>query len=240
MPTYKRFSEQAILIEWPSEINEMILSDVLIFKQKIENVLGHQINEVRSAYQSLLVIYETHISDLTEAVLELKKINDSDENFKPVPLKLWKIPVCYDDDFGLDLDDMSQSKKMSKNDIIKLHTEAIYTVYFIGFLPGFLYLGGLDERLFTARKATPRMQIHKGAVAIGGNQTGVYPKESPGGWNIIGNSPIDFFNSKSERPCFAQAGDRIQFYPVSMRAYREIQILVDAKVYQIEIEVGHD
>jgi inhibitor of KinA len=148
--------------------------------------------------------------------------------------------VCYHVNFGIDLEAISIEKKLSTEDIIKRHSQVIYTVYFIGFLPGFLYLGGLDDSIYVPRKSTPRLQIDKGAVAIGGNQTGVYPESSPGGWNIIGNSPIEFFNPKLEKPCFAKAGDRIVFKPVSMEAYNQIKTLVEGGVHEIESEVFHD
>ena len=238
--TYKRFNEKAILIAWPSEIKQDILLDVLNFKQKIESDLRINIQEVRSAYQSLLVTYTTKIFDLLETINTLKRIYSSDNRFNTIQSRLWKIPVCYDTCFGLDLEHISNSNDISKNDIIKLHVEATYIIYFIGFLPGFLYLGGLDERLFIPRKETPRMQIEKGSVAIGGNQTGVYPNASPGGWNIIGNSPVIFFKPKSETPCFSKAGDRIQFFQVSLKEYEIIKSLVEAGVYNIESEVWYD
>jgi len=150
---------------------------------------------------------------------------------------LWKIPVCYDDAFALDLDEISIKKNLSKQKIIALHTQAIYTIYFIGFLPGFLYLGGLDPALNFPRKSTPRLQIKKGAVGIGGKQTGVYPTQSPGGWNIIGNSPISFFNVSTKIPCFAKAGDKIQFYSISLKQHKAISVLVKEGVYQLESEV---
>lgn len=238
--TYKQFGEFAILIEWPAQVDETILYDVLLFKQKIQNFESKYISEVRSAYHTLLVVYDDSMPPFLTELEMLKKIYNSELKYKSVPSQLWKIPVCYDDDFALDIDDMAQSKNISKNEIVLLHSKAIYTVYFIGFLPGFLYLGGLHKKLFTPRKKTPRMQIEKGAVAIGGNQTGVYPSESPGGWNIIGNSPIDFFKPKNEIPCFVKAGDRIQFYPVSLKEYHNIKTLVNAGVYQMESEVLDD
>jgi inhibitor of KinA len=145
--------------------------------------------------------------------------------------------VCYDSIFGLDLIEISKQKGMSEDAIIKLHSQTFYTVYFIGFLPGFLYLGGLDEKLYFPRKETPRLKVEKGAVAIGGKQTGVYPNISPGGWQIIGNSPISFFDSSKGEPCFAKSGDKIEFYAISKEKYDDIKALVDAGVYQLESEV---
>ena len=101
-------------------------------------------------------------------------------------------------------------------------------------------MGGLDESLHIPRKSTPRLHVEKGAVAIGGNQTGIYPNESPGGWNIIGNSPLNFFDVSKENPCFAKAGDRVQFYPISLETYKNIKTLVEAGVYQLESENVND
>ncbi len=237
--TFKRYGERAILVEWPAIIDEEILKDIIRFKSNIQNKKIESIVEIKHAYNSLLVIYNYFCRNL-KSELQILKTCYLYEDFKHDNLSnLWKIPVCYDVAFGVDLEVISIEKKLSKEVIIKRHSEAIYTVYFIGFLPGFLYLGGLEESLFTPRKATPRLQIEKGSVAIGGNQTGVYPSASPGGWNIIGNTPIDFFNPKLKTPCFAKPLDSIQFKPVSLSEYQNIKILVEAGVYQLESEVLH-
>ncbi|PKQ46240.1 5-oxoprolinase subunit PxpB [Confluentibacter flavum] len=238
--TYKPFGERAILIEWPPKIDEMILKDIIRFKTAIIKNNIESIVELKSAYNSLLIVYDTICRNFENEVNLLKNIYKS-PNLKHVILsKLWKIPVCYDADFGIDLDTISAENKLSKTEIIQRHSQAVYTVYFIGFLPGFLYLGGLDDSLHVPRKSTPRLKIEKGAVAIGGHQTGVYPIESPGGWNIIGNSPIMFFNPKSNPPCFAKAGDKISFYPISINEYNDIKMLSTAEVYQLESEVIDD
>ncbi|SFB85658.1 inhibitor of KinA [Algibacter lectus] len=237
---YKSLGLHAVLVEWPAEIREDVLQDVLILKTKIENYHVKEIIQVNSSYNSLLVFYENIGISLEERIAIIDKIYSSKNNAIYVASQLWKIPVCYDEAFGLDLDAVSIEKKVSKNDIIKQHCGVIYTVYFIGFLPGFLYLGGLDKLLQMPRKSTPRLQVAKGAVAIGGNQTGVYPNESPGGWNIIGNSPLNFFDVSKEKPCFAKAGDRVQFYSVSLKTYNNIKTLVEAGVYELESEEVND
>ena len=201
--TYKSFGERTILIEWPQEINKNILRDIIIFKEKILNLNIKQILELKTSYNSLLIIYKEVLVNLKEEITNIDKIYRTENKSEKVNSLLWKIPVCYDDEFGADLELISKQKNIKKSEIIKQHSQAIYTVYFIGFLPGFLYLGGLDERLHMPRKSTPRLSIKKGAVAIGGNQTGVYPNTSPGGWNIIGNSRINFFDVSKETPCFS-------------------------------------
>ncbi|TNJ42966.1 5-oxoprolinase subunit PxpB [Tamlana fucoidanivorans] len=237
---YKRFGDRAILIEWPKEISTSILRDILNFKEKLSIDLHKDILETRSAYNSLLVVYNKVITSFKETCNTLTCIYKQAGSLPKQKSTLWKIPVCYDFSFGLDLRDMAKAKQMSVSNIIEHHTAAIYTVYFLGFLPGFMYLGGLDKVLKMPRKSMPRMKIEKGAVAIGGDQTGVYPMESPGGWNIIGNTPINFFNVANSEPCFVNAGDTIKFYAVSQEEYNDIKVLVQAGVYQLTSKMIDD
>jgi inhibitor of KinA len=118
---------------------------------------------------------------------------------------------------------MSTTKNLSVSEIIQRHTAPIYTISFLGFLPGFLYLSGLDAQLFIDRKTAPNLNIKKGAVAIGGTQTGIYPKQSPGGWHIIGNTPIDLFNIKQEPPSPFKAGDTAKFVPIDSKTHHDIR-----------------
>ena len=233
---YKRFGAHAILIDWPSVINETILVDILNFKSKIDSNNLEGVIQTTNAYNALLVNYDDSI-DFEQQVILLKTLYNSKSEIIENTSKLWNIPVCYDASFGIDLDTISTEKKLPKDEIIKRHSQTIYTVYFIGFLPGFLYLGGLDESISIPRKASPRLKIDKGSVAIGGLQTGVYPQESPGGWHIIGNSPINFFDVLKASPCFAKAGDKIKFYPISLKKHNAIKTLVDANVYLMESEL---
>jgi len=235
--TYKPFGDRAILIEWPVKIDEKTLNDVLNFKKTIQKNSIKVIVDIISTYNSLTIFYLTTIEKIDSEILALKSIYDKQNSFKNEKKYLWKIPVCYDQKFGLDLEEISQQKRLSISEIIDLHSSHIYTIYFIGFLPGFLYLGGLDKKLHFQRKSNPRLHVEKGAVGIGDKQTGVYPQESAGGWNIIGNSPIDFFDRKRENPCFAQAGDKVQFIPVDIKVHEEIGSLVAYKRYHIESEV---
>ena len=235
--TYKPFGKHAILIEWPAIIDENILENVLKFKNVILKNNSKVIVDVINAYNSLTIFYHTTIENIDSEILALKSIFEMLDSSNEMKNMLWKIPVCYDEKFGVDLEEISRRNKLKNNDIVSLHSKPIYTVYFIGFLPGFLYLGGLDEKLHFPRKATPRLKVEKGAVGIGGEQTGVYPQESAGGWNIIGNSPIEFFDRKKEHPCFAQAGDKVEFIPIDLKRHEEIANLVAYKRYHIESEV---
>jgi len=231
---YSRYNESSILVEWRADIDENILQDVLRFKFLIEQKYIKQKVEVVSAYNSILIIYEYAIDKFNSKVLSLKSLYLEKNKSKIEKPKLWKIPVCYDAMFALDLQDFSNQKQLSESEIIKLHSNGIYTVFFIGFLPGFLYLGGLDSRLFLDRKKTPNLNIKKGAVAIGGQQTGIYPKDSPGGWHIIGNSPIDLFNTKTNPPCFINPGDKIKFEAIDRIEYEQIKKSVENSEFNLK------
>ena len=227
--TYHHYSERSILVSWPPEISKDILNDVLAFKSSIENSNIEQILQVNNAYNSILVIYDLTIDNINDKISSLKALYTEENTIKMYPKKLWHIPVCYDIKFGHDLAAMSQQLELSIPQIISLHSRPIYTVYFLGFLPGFMYLGGLPEPLYCPRKLSPRSRVPKGAVAIGREQTGVYPMESPGGWNIIGSCPIPIFNPNLEKPCFVTIGDKIQFRKINRAGY---------DLHKIECEVG--
>lgn len=235
--TYKRFNETSILIEWPQKIKEAILNDILNFKLKIEAHFASDIQCVTNAYASLLVNFKSYITSEAEILETLKTLYVSEGETINQTKTLWTIPVCYDESFGIDLQLLSKDKNISIPEIINRHTAPIYTVYFTGFLPGFLYLGGLDETLFFPRKATPRQQILKGSVAIGGKQTGIYPTTSPAGWNIIGNLPIQLFNTECQPPCFIKSGDNIKFKAIDLDVYNAIVEQIENSTFKIESEV---
>ncbi|GGD25586.1 5-oxoprolinase subunit PxpB [Hyunsoonleella pacifica] len=237
---YKRFSETSILIEWPQKIEKSILDDILVFKEKIEQSDLFSNGFINHAYASLLLNFNDAVFDFALKIEELNGLYKQPNIKNNLNSRLWRIPVCYDKRFGIDLDDISKGKNIEIEELVKRHTTPVYTIFFIGFLPGFLYLGGLDTSLFVPRRAVPRLKIPSGSVAIGGQQTGIYPSESPGGWHIIGNSPINFFDVSKEEPCFSRSGDRLQFYAISLKEYNDIKTLVAAGVYQLKSEIIND
>ena len=231
---YSQFNSYSILIEWEAIIEEKVLQDVLRFKISIENEYIKQKVEVINAYNSILIVYDFTIDNIYSEIYNLKSLYSQQNLPETIKPSIWKIPVCYHDDFAPDFEDFSNNKKLSKAEIIRLHSEVIYTVFFKGFLPGFLYLGGLDSKLHLDRKTTPSLNIKKGAVGIGGMQTGIYPQDSPGGWHIIGNSPIELFNSNSNPPCFIKAGDKVKFEPISISDYHTIKKSVEVSSFNLK------
>ncbi|CAI8333864.1 MAG: Kinase A inhibitor [Flavobacterium sp. SCGC AAA160-P02] len=230
--TYKPYGDAAILIEWPAKIDELIILDIVAFEKKIQKEIP--VLETIIAYNSLLIRYRETISNINIQRKKLKELYLLHVNKEKQSQVLWQIPVCYDLSFGLDLVNLAKEKQLSVEQIITLHSERSYFVYFIGFQPGFLYLGGLNPTIHIARKSTPRLRVDKGSVGIGGGQTGIYPQHSSGGWNLIGKSPIDFFDIQKESPCFAKTGDRIQFFPIELETFYSIEKEVAAGSYTIK------
>ena len=231
----KPFGDQAILIEWPPRVEESILYDILVFSEYLKSsCLETTAWELVPAYNSLTLIHRHKIEAPSRMIEQIKSWYANIESHVPLKRQLWKVPVCYDEEFGIDLDQVSESLNLSTDTLIDMHTEHIYTVYGIGFLPGFMYLGGLPKELEVARRETPRLQVKQGSVGLAGKQTGIYPQDSPGGWNIIGNCPIPIFNVEKENPCFVNVGDRIQFYPINRAAYDLHKIEAEVGIYNIE------
>jgi inhibitor of KinA len=238
-PQIKPMGDRAILIEFQPEINEKSLNKLLSFKEIIEKELIEDKVEVINTYHSLLIVYVSTIENIYDKVFALKELVSKANIGKNINSQIFHIPVCYDEEFGLDLELISMENNLKIPDIIQLHTTPIYTVYFTGFLPGFLYLGGLDEKLQISRKSSPRMKVEKGAVGIGENQTGIYPKTSPGGWQIIGNSPMTFFDKNRNPPCIISSGDKVKFYSVSKSQYFQISEEIKANNFQLKREKYH-
>lgn len=206
----KSLGPAAILIEWPARIDEHINAEVLAVQQMLFDTDDPGIVECIPAYHSLLVEFDTSIvakEKLEEQLLSMI----ASIAVKARKGKHWEIPVRYD---GEDFKELCALKKLSPSEFIQLHSAPDYRVFFLGFLPGFLYLGGLDARLHTPRRAAPRTSVPKGAVAIGGQQTGIYPQNSPGGWQLIGHTDFEWFDKAADPPSRITAGDTIKFLPI--------------------------
>lgn len=187
-----------------------------------ENVAG--IGEVVPAFSSLLVRYDPLVTDYEEIVFRIGKaaadleLADVEESRGEIV----EIPVCYGGEFGEDLADVAAQNNITEQEVISIHSGGLYRLYMIGFLPGFPYLGGLDKRVCCPRLKSPRVKIPAGAVGIGGEQTGMYPVESPGGWRLIGRTPLTLFDPEGILPLPYKAGDMIKFTAIDKAEYGKI------------------
>jgi inhibitor of KinA len=219
-----QLSERSILIEFNRDITDNLLYFLLNLKENIFLNKREHILQVTNTYNSVLVIYKSTINNFNSEKNNYFELI-SNVSSMDIPKSLTKkIPVCYELDFGLDLEEVSEKTGLSISEIIKRHTHPVYTVYFIGFLPGFPYLGGMDSSLFCRRKSTPRSKINSGSVGIAGSQTGIYPSSSPGGWQIIGRTPLSLFDShKTDTPCVLSPGDSLQFESITKEEFDHLQ-----------------
>ncbi|MCM8570593.1 5-oxoprolinase subunit PxpB [Gramella jeungdoensis] len=235
-PEISPMGERAILINFGENYSPEKLRKLLFYKDLLENKLVKEKVEVINTYNSILISYMFTIEDVYSEISSLKSLFDEANIPKNFNSQIFYVPVCYDEEFGPDLKLILDEKDLEIEEIIKLHTAPVYQVYFIGFLPGFLYLGGLDEKLQISRKKTPRKSVEKGSVGIGEKQTGIYPKSSPGGWQILGKCPVELFDKNEDPPTPFSAGDKIKFFSVSREEFFEIEEEVKRGNYKLKSE----
>ena len=165
--SFKLFGDQSILVEWPAKVDESILYDILVFSEHLKSErLDNSTWELIPAYNSLTLVHRNKINAPAEFIQQLRKWYSSINSEVPLQRQLWKLPVCYESEFGIDLKEVSEILKMSVQEIIDMHTSHTYTVYGIGFLPGFMYLGGLPKELEVPRREVPRLKVVKGSVGL--------------------------------------------------------------------------
>ncbi len=171
--------------------------------------------DLNPTYRSLFIQYDPWTCSFERLVQLVEDCTESAAEAAPENTVIKDVPVCYEEDYGPDLEEVARFHHLSAEKVIGLHCAPVYRVYMIGFTPGFAYLGGLDERLHTPRKKDPRKTVPPGSVGIADQQTGIYPIESPGGWQLIGRTPLKLFDPLREVPFLLQAGDFVRFRPIS-------------------------
>jgi len=213
------------------DINRKIRDLVLaIERRRIAGVV-----DLVPTYRSLLVYCDplrVSLADLEREIAGL--LGHLGETPLPPP-KVVEIPTCYGGWFGPDLEFVASHCKLSPADVVRIHTGADYLVYMMGFTPGFTYLGGMSERIATPRLKTPRTLIPAGSVGIAQQQTGIYPVDSPGGWQLIGRTPVRLFDPQRDPPVVVEAGDYIRFVAIDRGTYDNIELEVQAGAYRLAV-----
>ena len=214
--TYPRFlpaGDSAILIQFGEKIDVQINQKAHALATFLQNNPIQGIGETIPGYCTLLVHFDLRYTSYME-IMNFLRQKAPQENFlpKPDPRRI-KIPVVYGGHYGPDLDFVAQHNHLTSEEVIRIHSSSIYLVYMIGFTPGFAYLGGLDESIATPRVQNPRKHVPAGSVGIAGMQTGVYPIDSPGGWQLIGHTKKILFDPHQNPPCLLAPGDEVVFIP---------------------------
>jgi inhibitor of KinA len=189
----------------------------VIEQEKIEGVI-----DLLPSYNELMVAFDPLRLDLAEITRRLEILAGDMVHVELPPSRQVSIPVAYGGVYGPDLEEVAGRNGLHPEEVVRIHSSVDYLVYMLGFTPGFCYLGGMDKRIATPRKENPRLKIPAGAVGIAGSQTGIYPLESPGGWQLIGQTPLKMFDPERKNPFLVNQGDALRFEPVSHEQYLEI------------------
>ena len=230
--------DSALLIEFGKEINPETKRKITAIVQLMREQHIEGIVDVIPAFCSLLINYDPRVLSYEELKERMENLLKMETKTETTRKRIFEIPVCYGGEYGPDIDNIAEHAGLSVNEVIKIHSSKDYLIYILGFLPGFTYLGGLDERIHTPRLASPRLTIRAGSVGIGGSQTGIYPLDSPGGWQLMGLTPVRTYDPERQTPILVEAGDYIRFIPIDEEEFLRIQKLVEKGKYQCVIHEG--
>lgn len=227
--------DKGLVVEFGNEISEAANIKVRNLYLAIQKSGLKGIYEMIPTYRSLLIQYNPLETDIERLTGRLSEIEDSlDSIVLPKP-RILEIPTLYGGEFGEDLKFVAVHNGLSEAEVIEIHSSVDYRIYMLGFSPGFPYLGGMSEKIETPRLKTPRTKISAGSVGIAGKQTGVYPMESPGGWQLIGRTPLKLYDPERSTPIMLRAGDYLRFVSIGKAEYDNIKVQVDKNDYEVKI-----
>lgn len=221
MASFSPLGDQAIVIELGNEINEQTEKQVRRLSTLLESRQPVWMIEFIPAFITVAIFYDPCLAKYGTVKIELEELLKQLGEDLPVESRTIEIPVCYGGAFGPDLEFVAQHNKLTAREVIDIHTTGNYSVHMIGFAPGFPFIGGMSEKIAAPRRDSPRIRIPERTVGIAGMQTGVYPIETPGGWQLIGRTPLRLFRPENDIPSLLRAGDKIVFKEISEEDYHE-------------------
>lgn len=227
--------DAALVVEFGNAMDRGLSARVLALDATVRAAGLKGVVETLPTFRSLMVHYdplETSAAELTRGIEGLL----GDLGHVAGESRRWRFPACYEGEFAPDLEDVAKRTGLSPEAVVETHRTTEYHVYMIGFMPGFPYMGDLPEKLRLPRRESPRLRVPRGSVAIAMNQTAIYALESPGGWHLIGTTPVRLFDLKAERPALLTAGDKVVFEPVSAAEFAEMRKAADAGRLEIPSE----
>lgn len=233
----KQYTEDSLTIIFGEEISPEINQQIVNTRKYIETLKIDGIVETIISYTRLVIYFDILKINGEELKRIIEDIDTSKIEDEKYAYRVVEIPVCYGDEHGPDMV-LFEKEGITAQEVIKRHANKEYLVYMLGFMPGFVYLGGLDKKIAKDRLESPRTNIPAGSVGIAGEQTGVYPFDSPGGWNLIGRTPIQLYDlRRGDDTILYDAGDRIIFRPITPKQYQKIEELVKAGTYEVPVTV---
>jgi KipI family sensor histidine kinase inhibitor len=220
--------DRGFLVELGDEIAPEINRRVRVLTAALDQDVPEGVLEIVPTYRSILMIYDPLLTSPAKLEKEISGLLDRLDSIEIPEPTVVHIPVCYGGEHGPDLEHVAKVHDLTTEEVIRIHSEPQYLIYMIGFTPGFPFLGGLPEILATPRLESPRVLVPAGSVGIANNQTGMYSIDSPGGWQLIGRSPLKPFQPEKENPFLYQAGDYLKFDPITPEEYDRIRAEVEA------------
>jgi inhibitor of KinA len=227
--------DRALTVEFGDRIDRALSSEVLRLDRIIRAEQPKGVVETVPTFRSLTVYYDPIVTSRADLERSITGLLDRQESGRAAA-KLWRIPVCYEREFAPDLTEVARLTGLALADVVALHSGMRYHVYMLGFLPGFPYLGDLPAALALPRRADPRLRVPAGSISIATSLTAIYPYESPGGWHLIGATPIRFFDTARTPPALLAPGDAVLFEPIDHAGFAAIRHAIDSGGYQVESE----
>jgi KipI family sensor histidine kinase inhibitor len=221
-PDVRFASDHSILVTFGDSITRGIHVRVHSFLLLLSSQSINGVTNLHPAYSSILISFDPRHVKAAHLIEKIQSLLGDDKSAVAQTEPLIELPVCYDEEFGPDIADVASLHGLSPSEVVRIHSSVDYLVYFLGFSPGFPYLGDLPEQLATPRLDTPRTKTPAGSVAIGGSQTGIYPIDSPGGWRIIGRTPRRLFSPENNPPTLLRMGMSVRFVPITKAEYHSI------------------
>lgn len=214
--------DTSLCVEFGNEISPTLNTKIRAFTIALSGSGIPGIVETVPTYRSLMIHYDPEVIRYAPLLDRLRSLLDQLDRVSVPPSEVLEIPVLYGGDVGPDLDFVARHNSKTPEEVVKIHTSAEYLIYMLGFTPGFTYLGGMSQEIAAPRLKNPRVKIPAGSVGIAGSQTGVYPIDSPGGWQLIGRTPVRMYDAGRDKPILPEAGQYIKFYPIDRAEFDAI------------------
>lgn len=225
------YGDRALLVNFEQKIEAEVNEEVIALNEWILAEKLQGLSYTVPAYCSLTLAYDPTVIEQEVLIEKISAFSQSHKGERKREKRQLRIPVCYEESFAPDKEEVLRQTGLSWEEVLNLHTQTRFRVFMLGFLPGFTYMGKLPQALFCQRRKEPRLRVPKSSVGLAGFQTGIYPSIAPGGWQLIGKTPLEIFDPEREDPFLFKAGDELHFYPISLADFESMEKEVERKIF---------